>query len=187
MKIKKTTTTISYHHRSFVLKSKRPKQKYSLSLSSPQQCERQKARRQKTRQKRGCKNQKKRERRERSIFFQPMESGRFCISLSLSLSLSLLLLPKRRRLKRIGFFHRTVRLSTRASLSLSLLAQTFLSSSRGEKNIFTGTKGERETREREKKNENKSTSVYLDANGLSSRGRRRSDGSSVERDQTRSG
>ena len=88
MKIKKTTTTISYHHRSFVLKSKRPKQKYSLSLSSPQQCERQKARRQKTRQKRGCKNQKKRERRERSIFFQPMESGRFCISLSLSLLLS---------------------------------------------------------------------------------------------------
>ena len=130
----------------------------------------------------------KEEREKREIYLFPTNGERTILHLSLSLSLSFSFSSSssEEETTETHRFFSPHRPSLDARFSLSL-TQTFLSSSRGEKNIFTGTKGERETREREKKNENKSTSVYLDANGLSSRGRRRSDGSSVERDQTRSG
>ena len=173
-------------------------QKYSLSLSHDIK-ERQKAQKQKkTRQKRGRKNQKK---REREIYLFPTNGGEDFASLSLSFSSS----PSsseeettethRRRETTLGFFSPR-RPSFDELLSLSLSLKDFLPrggaqlssslSSRGE-NIFEGEKPERE---KKKKKTNLLSlcvcSVYLDANGLSSRGRR-SDGSSVERDQTRSG
>ena len=95
---------------------------------------------------------REREKRERSIFFQPMESGRFCISLSLSLLLSFSFSSSssEEETTETHRFFSPHRPSLDARFSLSL-TQTFLSSSRGEKNIFTRTKGERETRERENK------------------------------------
>jgi len=94
----------------------------------------------------------KEEREKREIYLFPTNGERTILHLSLSLSLSFSFSSSssEEETTETHRFFSPHRPSLDARFSLSL-TQTFLSSSRGEKNIFTRTKGERETRERENK------------------------------------
>ena len=199
-----TTTTFSSSSSPFSNRNnpKTQLQKYSLSLSLFS-LERENKRHKKTRQKTGQQRAKiKKKQRERSIFFQLMEEE--ILYLSLSLSLLLLLLPPReiserrendrfsshgeaslslsRRARALGGFKKKYAIDQKLSSPSPFLPQereresnSFLFLCPGRENIW---------REKPKKRKTKSLLslfFYLDANGLSSRGRR-SDGSSVERD-----
>ena len=195
-----TTTTFSSSSSSPFSNRNNPKtqlQKYSLSLSLSFK------RHKKQGKKQGKKEQKSKKTRERSIFFQQIERKRFCISLSLFLFFFFFFLRERyqREERTIGsrLMERLLSLSLDArarsvalkknmqSIKSSLPLLRFFPKRERERATLSSLCPGRENiswREKPKKRKTKSLLslfFYLDANGLSSRGRR-SDGSSVERD-----